>query len=146
VAKLGLPVLGERLPNGPLFAWPDAARLAAAKEDTIASLGVTRARSRALLGLARAVADGALVLDRYADPLATREALLALPGVGPWTAEYIEMRALGWPDAFPAGDLGLRKALGGVSTSECAARSEPWRPWRAYAAAHLWTGSSEEIG
>jgi AraC family transcriptional regulator of adaptative response / DNA-3-methyladenine glycosylase II len=146
VAKLGLPVLGERLQSAPLFAWPDAARLAAAKEETIVSLGVTRARARALLGLARAVADGALVLERHADPLATREALLALPGIGPWTAEYIEMRALGWPDAFPAGDLGLRRALGGVSTAQCAARSEPWRPWRAYAAAHLWTGLSEEIG
>lgn len=56
------------------------------------------------------------------------------------------MRALGWPDAFPAGDLGLRKALGGISTAECEGRAERWRPWRAYAAAHLWTGLAEETG
>ena len=75
---------------------------------------------------------------------ATRAALLELSGIGPWTAQYIELRALGWPDAFPAGDLGLRKALGGISTRECEERSQSWRPWRAYAAAHLWHGLSEQ--
>jgi AraC family transcriptional regulator, regulatory protein of adaptative response / DNA-3-methyladenine glycosylase II len=104
------------------------------------------ARARTVLNLARAVAEGRLVLDRSADPEATRRSLLAIPGVGPWTAQYIEMRALGWPDAFPAGDLGLRKALGGVSSAECEALSERWRPWRAYAAAQLWTGLTEETG
>jgi AraC family transcriptional regulator of adaptative response / DNA-3-methyladenine glycosylase II len=97
-----------------------------------------------LCGLSKAVADGSVVLDRAADPQMTRESLLALPGVGPWTADYIAMRALGWPDAFPAGDLGIRKALGGVSAMECEQRSQRWRPWRAYAAAHLWLGLSEE--
>lgn len=146
LVKLGIPLKGQRNAHAemPAFAWPDAARLAGAKEETIASLGLTRVRARTLLGLARAVADGALVLDRSADPTTTREALLALPGIGPWTAQYIEMRALGWPDAFPAGDLGLRKALGGISTAACEARSEKWRPWRAYAAAHLWMGLTEE--
>jgi AraC family transcriptional regulator of adaptative response / DNA-3-methyladenine glycosylase II len=61
-----------------------------------------------------------------------------LPGVGPWTASYIAMRALGAPDAFPDGDLALRRALGGVSSKEALARAERWRPWRAYAAMHLW--------
>ena len=112
----------------------------------LSSLGLTRMRARPVQSLARAVADGALALDRSADPEATREGLLALPGIGPWTAAYIAMRALGWPDAFPAGDLGLRKALGGISTAECEARSQKWRPWRAYAAAHLWMGLSEETG
>jgi AraC family transcriptional regulator, regulatory protein of adaptative response / DNA-3-methyladenine glycosylase II len=146
VAKLGVPVTCDASEGAPSFAWPDAARLADASEETIASIGLTRARARTLRGLARAVADGALVLDRMADPETTRDALLALPGIGPWTAQYIEMRVLGWPDAFPAGDLGLRKALGGVSTAECEARSAQWRPWRAYAAAHLWMGLSEETG
>lgn len=151
VAKLGVPLKpGEGAGRGemdlPTFAWPDAARLAGAKEETIAALGLTRVRARTLLGLARAVADGTLALDRTADPAATREALLALPGIGPWTAQYIEMRALGWPDAFPAGDLGIRKALGMISTAECEERSERWRPWRAYAAAHLWMGLTEETG
>jgi AraC family transcriptional regulator of adaptative response / DNA-3-methyladenine glycosylase II len=96
--------------------------------------------------LARAVADGTVVLDRSVDLDATRAALLALPGIGPWTVEYIALRAMGWPDAFPAGDLGLRRALGDVSTSECETRSERWRPWRAYAAAHLWAGTAEVTG
>lgn len=150
VAELGVPLKGDVAGRGaserPAFAWPDAARLAGAKEETIAALGLTRARARTLLGLARAVADGTLALERTADPTTTREALLALPGIGPWTAQYIEMRALGWPDAFPAGDLGIRKALGMISTAECEARSERWRPWRAYAAAHLWMGLTEETG
>jgi len=145
LAQFGVPL--QRTgpdPVVPAFAWPDAARLADAKEESLQGLGLTRARAGTVRRLARAVSDGALVLDRGADPKATREALLAIPGIGPWTAAYIEMRALGWPDAFPSGDLGLRKALGGVSAAECEARSERWRPWRAYAAAHLWTGLAEE--
>jgi AraC family transcriptional regulator of adaptative response / DNA-3-methyladenine glycosylase II len=130
----------------PTHAWPDAITLARASEESIGSIGLTRVRARTLRGLAAAVADGRLVLDRAADPDETMRALLALPGIGPWTADYIAMRALGWPDAFPAGDLGLRKALGGASTKECELRSERWRPWRAYAAAHLWTGLAEETG
>jgi len=145
VAKLGVPVSDPR-EGAPAFAWPDAGRLADASEEAIASTGLTRARARTVRGLARAMSEGGLTLDCSADPAVTTEALLALPGIGPWTAEYIAMRALGWPDAFPAGDLGLRKALGGVSTAECEARSERWRPWRAYAAAHLWMGLSEETG
>ena len=68
--------------------------------------------------------------------------LCAIRGIGPWTAEYIALRALGEPDAFPAGDLGLRKALGnGAPASEkaVAAASEAWRPWRGYAAMYLWS-------
>jgi AraC family transcriptional regulator of adaptative response / DNA-3-methyladenine glycosylase II len=141
VARFGTPVKEGELE---LSAWPDAARLANATEDAIGSIGLTRARARTVRALARAVADGAVVLDRTADGGEARKALLAVPGIGPWTADYIAMRALGWPDAFPAGDLGLRKALGGISTAECEARSERWRPWRAYAAAHLWTGTAEE--
>ena len=139
LAKLGTPMRHAGL-QPPLYAWPDASRLAGAKLSTLTALGLTKARAATLLGLARAVAEGSLALDHGADPVATRDALLALPGVGPWTAQYIELRALGWPDAFPAGDLGLRRALGGISTAECEARSERWRPWRAYAATHLWLG------
>lgn len=144
LGKLGVPLSAGDDEHTPAFAWPDAARLADATEEALTSIGLTRARARTVLGLGRAVASGTLVLDRGADPAATREGLLALPGIGPWTAQYIEMRALGWPDAFPAGDLGLRKALGGVSTAECEALSQRWRPWRAYAAAHLWMGLAEE--
>jgi AraC family transcriptional regulator of adaptative response / DNA-3-methyladenine glycosylase II len=145
VERFGIAV-ESAIEGAPRRAWPDAARLASASEQAIASLGLTRVRAKTLRGLAAAVADGRVVLDRSTDPDATRSALLALPGVGPWTADYIAMRALGWPDAFPAGDLGLKKALGGVSSAACEARSERWRPWRAYAAAHLWMGLSEETG
>ena len=82
------------------------------------------------------------MLNRGADREQTRERLLALPGVGPWTASYIAMRALGDPDAFPATDLGLRRALAqhGLASdaNSMAARAEAWRPWRAYATIHLW--------
>ena len=146
VARLGVPLPRQTGSQAVRFAWPDAARLAGTRLQTLTGLGLTRARAGTVLGLSRAVADGALLLERSADPAATRQALLALPGIGPWTAQYIELRALGWPDAFPAGDLGLRKALGGLSMAECEARAERWRPWRAYAAAQLWFGLSEQTG
>jgi AraC family transcriptional regulator of adaptative response / DNA-3-methyladenine glycosylase II len=69
--------------------------------------------------------------------------LLALPGIGPWTAQYIAMRGLGWPDAFPATDLGVARALRETSAARITARAERWRPWRAYAVIHLWTGAKE---
>ncbi len=133
---------GTRLPDalrgaddgGPTHAFPDAAALADAPLETI---GLTRARAAALRGLAAAVVDGRLDLGPGADPDAARDALLALPGIGPWTAELVRMRALREPDAFPAGDLGLRRALG-CSAAELERRAERWRPWRAYAATLLW--------
>ena len=66
------------------------------------------------------------------------ERLQALPGIGNWTAEYIAMRALAWPDAFPSGDFGVRSALGGVTAAQARKHAEAWRPWRAYAVVHLW--------
>jgi len=89
-----------------------------------------------LRALADAVASGRISLDPTADRDETRAALLALPGVGPWTVEYVAMRALRDPDAFPATDLVLRRTIGGDAD-----RAESWRPWRAYAAMHLWHGS-----
>jgi AraC family transcriptional regulator of adaptative response / DNA-3-methyladenine glycosylase II len=144
LAQFGVHLRTPEADGRPRFAWPDAARLAGARLEALTALGLTRARAATVLGLARAVADERLVLDRSADPVATRAALLELSGIGPWTAQYIELRALGWPDAFPAGDLGLRKALGGISTSACEERSQCWRPWRAYAAVQLWHGLSEQ--
>jgi AraC family transcriptional regulator of adaptative response / DNA-3-methyladenine glycosylase II len=118
-------------------AFPTAAALAAADP---AGLPLTRARAHALTSLCGAVADGSLALDPGADRDATRERLLRLPGIGPWTAEYVAMRALGDPDAFPATDLGVRKALDRLGA---AAAPERWRPWRAYAVQHLWCSLSE---
>jgi AraC family transcriptional regulator of adaptative response / DNA-3-methyladenine glycosylase II len=120
------------------FPAPDALA-----EAELAGLGVPRARVEALRALARAVASGALELAGGLPPEAVRAALLALPGVGPWTAEYVALRALGEPDAFPASDLGLRRALGPpgrpLPTRALEQRSKDWQPWRAYAAVLLWS-------
>jgi AraC family transcriptional regulator of adaptative response / DNA-3-methyladenine glycosylase II len=122
-------------------AFPTPKALAGARTDEIAKLGLPAARANALIALARGVCDGSVDLDRGAAPDRTIAALEALPGVGPWTAHYIAMRALGWPDAFLAGDLIIRKALGGITPRAATARAEAWRPWRAYAVLHLWSGS-----
>jgi AraC family transcriptional regulator of adaptative response / DNA-3-methyladenine glycosylase II len=108
-----------------------------------AALPMPAARGRALVGLAAAIAGGRLDLAPGADPDAVREVLLGLPGVGPWTAEYIALRALGDPDALPAGDLVLRRALGASDAAAVTRRAAPWAPWRAYAATHLWTAAAE---
>ncbi len=119
--------------------FPTPATLADAP---VESIGIPGARATTIRTLAAAVADGRLAFDASdgADALAAR--LCALPGIGPWTAEYVAMRALGEPDAFPAGDLGVRAALGNgagpVSTKDAHARAERWRPWRAYAVMYLW--------
>jgi AraC family transcriptional regulator, regulatory protein of adaptative response / DNA-3-methyladenine glycosylase II len=117
--------------------------LAAARVDDVAALGIPGRRAAAVVALARAVADGAIRLGRGVDPVATTAALEAIPGIGPWTAHYVVMRAVGWPDAFVAGDLVVRRALGGVTAAEASRIADAWRPWRAYAVLHLWTASSE---
>ena len=115
-----------------LFPRPEA--LAAAPVEAI---GMPAARAETIRVLARAVAVGELELAPSAPFETTRRRLGAIPGIGDWTVEYVAMRALRDPDAFPAGDLGLRRALG-VSPREVSAWGERWRPWRAYAALHLW--------
>jgi 3-methyladenine DNA glycosylase/8-oxoguanine DNA glycosylase len=127
-----------------LRAFPPPEALASA--DPVAlqqAVGSTGARARTVVALARAVADGALVLDHHADGATTarssRAALLAVPGVGPWTADLVALRALRDPDVFLPGDLVLRKALGGVTANAAATASEAWRPHRSLAVLHLWT-------
>ena len=100
------------------------------------TVGVTSARARTVVGLARAVADGILTLDHSAE---VREALLAIPGIGPWTADLVRLRALRDPDVFLPGDLVLRRALGGAPAARAAALAEAWRPHRSLAVLHLWT-------
>jgi AraC family transcriptional regulator of adaptative response / DNA-3-methyladenine glycosylase II len=124
--------------NGPTRLFPAAARIAGCEPGELARLGVTVARARTLIALARTLAAGELELQPGGDVDATLRALVALPGIGAWTAQYIAMRALGWPDAFLASDLVVRKALGGISPARALVRSEAWRPWRAYAVLHLW--------
>ncbi|MDB5810879.1 MAG: DNA-3-methyladenine glycosylase 2 [Betaproteobacteria bacterium] len=124
--------------------FPTAARVAALAPGRIARLGMPGARARTVIALARAVADGKLVLMPNADIDATLAALRELPGVGEWTAQYIAMRALSWPDAFPHTDLGVMKALGETGARQVLAAGEAWRPWRAYAVMHLWHSFTKE--
>ncbi|MBI5485960.1 MAG: DNA-3-methyladenine glycosylase 2 family protein [Deltaproteobacteria bacterium] len=122
--------------DGLTHLFPSPAILASAD---LSGLGLTGARARAILAFARAVVDRRL--DLRASPADVVAALVALPGIGDWTAQYVALRALGEPDAFPAGDLALRRAVGGnhpPSTRALAARAEAWRPWRGYAVFHLW--------
>ena len=117
---------------------PTPERLAEGGEAAIAAIGLPGARARAIHALAVAVSTGTLDLEPRPDPSAQVAQLETLPGVGAWTAQYIAMRAFAWPDAFPHSDLGLRKALGNASPLEVLQSAEAWRPWRAYAAMHLW--------
>lgn len=117
---------------------PQASRVAQASVDDVAKLGIVSARSKCLLGVAQAFVSGALKLDVGTDPNAAIQKLVSLPGIGPWTAHYIAMRALRWPDAFPKEDVAVRNRLGGVSAKQAEIMSEAWRPWRSYALLHIW--------
>jgi AraC family transcriptional regulator of adaptative response / DNA-3-methyladenine glycosylase II len=103
---------------------------------------VPRARWTTMSAIAKALSNGSLDLGPGTDRREARRVLLSTVGIGPWTAEYVAMRALGDPDAFPAGDLVLRKALS-LDERQLGAASENWRPWRAYAAMHIWTAATE---
>jgi AraC family transcriptional regulator of adaptative response / DNA-3-methyladenine glycosylase II len=111
-------------------------------EAGLEGIGLTRSRRETVRELARRIATGKLVLDGGADRAEVQRRLLEIPGVGRWTADYVSLRALGDPDAFPAGDAGLRRAARRLglpgSVAALAARSQRWRPWRAYAAHYLW--------
>ncbi len=119
---------------------PAAERVANASIDDIARLGIVSARSKSIIALARAQSSGELSLDSgvHHDPDATIKRLAELPGIGQWTAHYIAMRALHWPDAFPKNDIAIRNNLGGISAKEVEAMSAAWRPWRSYAVLHIW--------
>ncbi len=116
---------------------PTAARMLEVAEHEIGALGVIGSRARCLMALARAVTERRVVLSLAANVEEQIGNLIELPGVGPWTAQYIAMRALHWPDAFPDGDLMLQRAAG-TGRKELLARAEAWRPWRAYATHYLW--------
>ena len=137
VATYGKPL--DHREGGLTHAFPSPESLA---EADLVSLGLTRARAEAVRTLSRQLADGKLVLDVGADRCEAEEHLLAIPGVGPWTVAHVALRSLGDPDAFPAGDLGLQLAatrLGlGDHALALAKRANRWRPWRGYAAHHLW--------
>jgi AraC family transcriptional regulator of adaptative response / DNA-3-methyladenine glycosylase II len=132
-------VAGDRLAgaDGALtHLWPAPAAVA----DAAGSLPLPRARRGAVAAVARALADGGLRLEPGADAAAVRARLLELPGIGPWTAEYVALRALGDPDAWLPTDLGVRRGLARLGIGPEAA--DAWRPYRAHAVAHLWAVAS----
>ncbi|MGZ4442491.1 MAG: DNA-3-methyladenine glycosylase family protein, partial [Nocardioidaceae bacterium] len=133
---------GERLEPGPSYdgverLWPRAAVLAELDPE---ELPMPRARGRALTALCAALAADEIPLDRSADRAEVRARLLAMPGIGPWTADYIAMRALGDPDVFLPTDIGVKRALAaaGDDATRAAELSHRWRPWRSYGLMHLW--------
>jgi AraC family transcriptional regulator, regulatory protein of adaptative response / DNA-3-methyladenine glycosylase II len=123
--------------------FPAPTVLAQASGDALGQLGIVRQRQAAIVALAQAVARKQLQLHGGADVHATVQALKALPGIGDWTAQYIAMRALRWPDAFPAGDVALHKALGVQEARQPAREAEAaslaWKPWRSYAVIRAWS-------
>lgn len=128
---------GEPIAGTPFRAFPAPAAIAALDMLQLrAALGLTRSRAQTLHGVAQEFADGMLLSG---EPGSIRERLLALRGIGPWTADYLALRAVGDRDAFPVGDLVLRRALGVESAADALNAGEQWRPLRAYAAFHLWT-------
>ncbi|MCO5104084.1 MAG: helix-turn-helix domain-containing protein [Burkholderiaceae bacterium] len=140
VARFGEPITTPWPALSHLF--PSAAVLAAAPGEALGQLGIVRQRQGAIAALARAVDSGELRLEPGADVEATMSHLRALPGIGDWTAQYIAMRVLRWPDAFPAGDVALQSALGVRQDPRPAraaeAASAAWKPWRSYAVVRAW--------
>lgn len=147
--------LAERLGEPIQTPWPTLRRLfptagaiAQAEPNALGEMGIVRQRQVALQALAKAVQEGRLTLNAHVDPKEALLALQALPGIGPWTAQYIAMRALRWPDAWLVGDVALTKALGlpdhrGRAAQQEAERlSQAWRPWRSYAVIRAWAAAS----
>ena len=152
VARFGAPVATPWPQLNRLFPTPAALAGLGTDADmlggqsSLASLGIVRQRQAAMVSLARAVHSGQLQLHAGVDVPATARLLKSLPGIGDWTAQYIAMRALPWPDAFPAGDVALHKALS-VQAARNPAReaelaSQPWKPWRSYAVLRAWAASA----
>jgi AraC family transcriptional regulator of adaptative response / DNA-3-methyladenine glycosylase II len=143
--RIDVPV--EGLQQAPNHLFPEPQKLARAK---LENLGIIGSRAQTIRSTARAVVDGTLSFDAAQVSDSFCASLKAIKGIGDWTAEYVAMRALKNPDAFPASDLGLLRAFDGpgrerMKARELATRAEAWRPWRAYAALLLW-GSEKGAG
>lgn len=143
----GIDVKLDGIDDAPNRLFPKPDKLVRAR---LESIGIIASRARTIRSVARAVVDGTLGFDAGHDDQHFRDALLAIKGIGNWTVEYVAMRALKDPDAFPASDLGLLRAFDRpgeerLKPAELATRAEAWRPWRAYAALLLW-GSAKGAG
>ncbi len=142
VARFGTPIEVPAASLSHLF--PAAARMARASVNEIGRLGIVGRRAETIIVLAKMISRGELCLEPGNRVEGTLRQLRKIPGIGEWTAQYIAMRALSWPDAFPHTDLGICKALGEKNPKKILAMTEPWRPWRAYAALHLWANSEKK--
>ncbi len=136
-------VKGATTLSGRLVARFGPPRAEILADSDLAAIGLPKARAESMRGFARAVCDGRIGFDGDASSEEMIGRMCELPGIGPWTANYIAMRALGDPDAFPASDLGLLKASGASSARRMEEIAEAWRPWRSYAAMYLWESLRE---
>jgi AraC family transcriptional regulator of adaptative response / DNA-3-methyladenine glycosylase II len=125
--------------------FPSPEQIARSSMVEIGRLGITRQKAETILALAREISSGRLRLEPGNRVEGTLRQLVQIPGIGEWTAQYIAMRALSWPDAFPHTDLGIRKALGEKNAKKILALSEKWQPWRAYAVLHLWSSLTKNL-
>ncbi|MGH9345018.1 MAG: AlkA N-terminal domain-containing protein [Terriglobia bacterium] len=127
------------------YLTPSPARIAKASVHDLAKHGIVRVRRQGIIALAQAHVSGGLSLESGAhhNPNAIIERLAELPGIGPWTAHYIAMRVLRWPDAFPKEDIAVLNNLGGISAKQAEQMSQAWRPWRSYAVLHIWRHHTE---
>jgi AraC family transcriptional regulator of adaptative response / DNA-3-methyladenine glycosylase II len=141
--QFGAPISVPLPSLGCLFPKPE--EIARASVEEIRRLGITGRRAQTLIALAQAVSDGDLILEPGSRVEGVLRQLRSIPGIGEWTTQYIAMRALSWPDAFPHTDLGIRKALGENSPKKILQMTEKWRPWRAYAALHLWSNLETKL-
>jgi AraC family transcriptional regulator of adaptative response / DNA-3-methyladenine glycosylase II len=139
VAAFGSPVDSPFAALSAAFPAPEG--IAGLAVTDVSRLGVLPSRARTIIELAGALARGEVRLDPSVGVTATLERLRSVPGIGEWTAQYIAMRALAWPDAFPHPDLGVMKALRETSARRVLMAAERWRPWRAYAVMHLWAAN-----
>lgn len=136
---------GEEGAGGTTHLFPRAGEIAARSVDELASIGLPGARAATLREVAALFTAPELARDWEAgDRAEVARRLKAIRGIGDWTAEYVAMRGLHDPDAFPAGDLGVRRALADASPREAEARAEAWRPWRSYAVMHLWSSLASQ--
>lgn len=139
VENLGHPV--DTGVEGLTHTFPTAEDIAALGDEVkerLGVLGVIAARSMCILNLADALIEKKIILDQSADPEQEMIKLRAIKGIGSWTAQYIAMRTMGWPDAFLETDIGVKHALPGYSQKEMLALAKQWRPWRSYAVINLW--------
>ncbi|MCE5336850.1 MAG: helix-turn-helix domain-containing protein [Desulfobacteraceae bacterium] len=125
--------------------FPKPRRIVECSIPDIARLGIVSQRAKTIVALARAFEDGSLCLEPGCDAEEALKPLMRIPGIGIWTAQYLAMRLLAWPDAFPHTDHGILKAMHETSPAGALAAAEKWRPWRAYAAMHLWASLEGQV-